>query len=118
MQFFFSAVKKSNHKKVLRMIEEGISLNIKDSDELTPLTYALKNDDEKMFDLLISKGADINKKILDGNSHLIFYISKKDLNLLTKSLILVQILISRTELENSIDECNRKRKFKCHKYFN
>ena len=49
------------------MIEEGISLNTKDSDGLTPLTYALKNDDEKMFDLLISKGADINKKILDGN---------------------------------------------------
>ena len=30
------------------MIEEGISLNIKDSDELTPLTYALKNDDENV----------------------------------------------------------------------
>ena len=25
-----------------------------------------------MFDILISKGADINKKILEGNSHLIF----------------------------------------------
>ena len=43
------------------MIEEGISLNINDSDGLTPLAYALKNDDIKMFDLLISKGADINK---------------------------------------------------------
>ena len=41
---FFSAVKKSNYDKVLRMIEEGISLNIDDSDGLTPLAYALKND--------------------------------------------------------------------------
>ena len=64
---FLSAVKKSNHEKALRMIEEGISLNMNDSDSLTPLAYALKNDDEKMFDLLISKGADINKKILEGN---------------------------------------------------
>ena len=81
---FFSAVKKSNYDKVIRMIEEGISLNIDDSDGLTPLAYALKNDNEKMFDLLISKGADINKKILDGNSHLIFYISNKRFKLIEK----------------------------------
>ena len=29
------------------MIEEGISLNMNDSDSLTPLAYALKNDGEK-----------------------------------------------------------------------
>ena len=55
------------------MIEEGI-LNMNDSDSLTPLAYALENDDEKMFDLLISKGADINKKILEGNSSNFLYI--------------------------------------------
>ena len=66
------------------MIEEGISLNINDSEGLTPLAYALKNDDEKMFDILISKGADINKKILEGNSHLIFYISNKRSKLIEK----------------------------------
>ena len=64
---FISAVKKSNYDTVQRMIEDGISLNINDSEGLTPLAYALKNDDEKMFDILISKGADINKKILEGN---------------------------------------------------
>ena len=66
------------------MIEEGISLNINDFEGLTPLAYALKNDDEKMFDILISKGADINKKILEGNSHLIFYISNKRSKLIEK----------------------------------
>ena len=65
MQFFYLLLKNLIMKKALRMIEEGISLNMNDSDSLTPLAYALKNDDEKMFDLLISKGADINKKILE-----------------------------------------------------
>ena len=67
------------------MIEDGISLNTSDSESLTPLAYALKNDDERMFDILISKGADINKKILDGNSHLIFYISNKRSKLIKKN---------------------------------
>ena len=88
---FFSAVKKSNYDKVQKMIEEGISLNINDFEGLTPLAYALKNDDEKMFDILISKGADINKKILEGNSHLIFYISNKRSKLIEKLLTLMQI---------------------------
>ena len=108
---FFSAVKKSNYDKVLRMIEEGISLNIDDSDGLTPLAYALKNDDEKMFDLLISKGADINKKILDGNSHLIFYISNKRFKLIGKIFeiganINFQDRIGRTALMNAIEKKN------------
>ena len=46
---FLSAVKKSNHEKALRMIEEGISLNMNDSDSLTPLAYAFKNDDEELL---------------------------------------------------------------------
>ena len=108
---FFSAVKKSNHEKALRMIEEGISLNINDSDGLTPLAYALKNDDIKMFDLLISKGADINKKILNGNSHLIFYISNKRYNLIKKIIdaganINFQDRIGRTALMNAIEKKN------------
>ena len=71
-----------------------------------------------MFDLLISKGADINKKILDGNSHLIFYISNKDINLLKKIIdsganINFQDRIGRTALMNAIEK-----KPKCNQYFN
>ena len=44
------------------MIEDGISLNTSDSESLTPLAYALKNDDERMFDILISKEQILIKK--------------------------------------------------------
>ena len=39
----FTAVKKSNYEKVIEMIEKGVSTNIYDSDEMSPLAYALRN---------------------------------------------------------------------------
>ena len=50
---FFSAVKKSNHEKALRMIEEGISLNIND------LIKALKQKAIKYSSLSCSSGINI-----------------------------------------------------------
>ena len=83
---FFTAVKKSNYEKALEMIERGVSVNGKDSDGMSALAYCLKNDDQKMFDLLLSRGAKINLTILDDTSHLIFYISGKKFKLLEKIL--------------------------------
>mgnify|MGYP001157561332 FL=1 len=108
---FFTAIKKSNYEKALRMIEKGIVLNEKDSSGLTPLAYSLKNDDEKMFNLLIDRGGDINKEILDGTSHLIFYISNKRYNLIKHILksgadIDFQDKLGRTALMNAIERSN------------
>ena len=108
---FFTAIKKSNYEKALKMIEKGIVLNEKDSDGLTPLAYSLKNDDEKMFNLLIERGADINKKILDGTSHLIFYISNRRYNLIKNILesgadLDFQDKLGRTALMNAIERSN------------
>ena len=60
----FTAVKKSNYEKVIEMIERGVLTNIHDSEDMTPLAYALRNDDEKMFELLLKNDADVNKQIL------------------------------------------------------
>lgn len=108
---FFTAIKKSNYEKALRMIEEGIVINEKDSDGLTPIAYSLKNDDEKMFNLLVERGGDINKEILDGTSHLIFYISNKRYNLISNILksgadIDFQDKLGRTALMNAIERLN------------
>ena len=64
-----------------------------------------------MFDILISKGADINKKILKGNSHLIFYISNKRSKLIEKIInsdanLNFQDRIGRTALMNAIERKN------------
>tara|TARA_B100000029_G_scaffold515399_1_gene622213 strand:- start:1455 stop:2018 length:564 start_codon:yes stop_codon:yes gene_type:complete len=81
---FFTAVKKSNYEKTLEMIEKGVLVNKRDSKGMTALAYSLKNDDEKMFDLLLSRGAKIEQNILDKTSNLIFYISSKKFKLLEK----------------------------------
>ena len=44
------------------MIERGVLTNIHDSEDMTPLAYALRNDDEKMFELLLKNDADVNDK--------------------------------------------------------
>ena len=74
---YFTAIKKSNYEKVMSMLGKGVSPNILDSDSLVGLAYALENEDIKMFDLLIKQGADLNKKIQNGSSILIFYVANK-----------------------------------------
>ena len=76
---FISAIKKSDYEKVLNMIEESNSTNEKkvflnslDSEKMSPLAYALKNEDLKMYNILIKSGANPKKKILNGSSLLSF----------------------------------------------
>ena len=54
---FMTAVKKSNYKKVEEMLDKDAAVNYKDSKNLVALSYALLNDDRKMFNLLVSNGA-------------------------------------------------------------
>ena len=78
---FMSAVKKSNYDKVMNMLEEGLSSNEKkvsinslNSEKMVPLAYALKNEDLKMFKILLENGADPNVMILNKTSLLSYYV--------------------------------------------
>ena len=79
----FNAVKVSYYEKTSEFLEKGkATANIIDSEGLLPISYALKNDDETMYQILIKNGADINKNILDKSSNLIFYIKRERFKLL------------------------------------
>ena len=104
---FLSAVKKSNYDKVMNMIEEGLSSNVKkisinalDSEKMAPLAYALKNDDLKMFKLLLKNGADPNVMILNKTSLLTYYVTNM------KSRLIVEIIDSGCNI-NSQDKLGR-----------
>ena len=71
----------------MEMFEKGVSANILDGDDMSPMGYVLINDDQRMFDLLIKNNADINLKIQKKTSHLTFYIKSQRSKLL-KSLII------------------------------
>ena len=107
----FTAVKKSNYEKVIEMIERGVTTNIHDSEDMTPLAYALRNDDEKMFDLLIKNDADVNHQILKKTSLLTFYIKSKKSKLLVKLLkadadLNFQDSIGMTPMMHAIENIN------------
>ncbi len=51
------------------MIQKGADVNLVDKGwSETPLMYAVENGSKKMVELLVSKGADLNRKDVDGNS--------------------------------------------------
>ena len=107
----FTAVKKSNYEKVIEMIEKGVTTNIHDNQDMTPLAYALRNDDEKMFDLLIKNDADVNNQILKKTSLLIFYIKSKKSRLLPRLLeahadVNFQDSIGMTPMMHAIENIN------------
>ena len=107
----FTAVKKSNYEKVIEMIERGVTTNIHDSEDMTPLAYALRNDDEKMFDLLLKNDADVNHQILKKTSLLTFYIKSKKSKLLAKLLkadadVNFQDSIGMTPMMHAIENTN------------
>ena len=107
----FTAVKKSNYEKVIEMVEKGVTTNIHDSDDMTPLAYALRNDDEKMFELLLKNDADVNKQILKKTSLLTFYIKSKKSKLLKRLLdadadVNFQDSIGMTPMMHAIENIN------------
>ena len=107
----FTAVKKSNYEKVIEMVERGVTTNIQDGENMTPLAYALRNDDEKMFELLLKNDADVNKQILKKTSLLTFYIKSKKSKLLKRLLdadadVNFQDSIGMTPMMHAIENIN------------
>ena len=88
---FLSAVKNSNHEKVRNILEESFSnsekkieIDFLDAKKMNALSYSLKNDDFKMYEILTEYGANVNKKVLNGQTILIYYISTEKTQLLKK----------------------------------
>ena len=107
----FTAVKKSNYEKVIEMVEKGVTANIQDGENMTPLAYALSNDDEKMVELLLKNDADVNKQILKKTSLLTFYIKSKKSKLLKRLLdadadVNFQDSIGMTPMMHAIENIN------------
>ena len=93
------------------MLEKGVTTNIHDSEDMTPLAYALRNDDEKMFELLLKNDADVNKQILKKTSLLTFYIKSKKSKLLERLLeadadVNFQDSIGMTPMMHAIENIN------------
>ena len=93
------------------MVEKGVTTNIQDSEDMTPLAYALRNDDEKMFELLLKNDADVNKQILKKTSLLTFYIKSKKSKLLKRLLdadadVNFQDSIGMTPMMHAIENIN------------
>ena len=106
-----TAVKKSNYEKVIEMIEKGVTTNIHDSDDMSPLAYALRNDDEKMLELILKNDADVNHQILQKTSLLTFYIKSKKSKLLARLLeadadVNFQDSIGMTPMMHAIENMN------------
>ena len=107
----FTAVKKSNYEKVIEMVEKGVTTNIHDSEDMSPLAYALRNDDERMFELLLKNDADVNRQILKKTSLLTFYIKSKKSKLLARLLeadadVNSQDSIGMTPMMHAIESIN------------
>ena len=88
---FLSAVKNSNHEKVRNILEESFSnsekkieIDFLDAQKMNALSYSLKNDDFKMYEILTEYGANVNKTVLNGQTILIYYISTEKTQLLKK----------------------------------
>ena len=88
---FLSAVKNSNHEKVRNILEESLSnsekkieIDLLDAQKMNALSYSLKNDDFKMYEILTEYGANVNKTVLNGQTILIYYISTEKTQLLKK----------------------------------
>ena len=85
--------------------------NIQDGENMTPLAFALSNDDEKMFELLLKNDADVNKQILKKTSLLTFYIKSKKSKLLKRLLdadadVNFQDSIGMTPMMHAIENIN------------
>ena len=108
---FMTAVKKSNYKKVEEMLDKDAAINYRDSKNQVALSYALFNDDRKMFNLLVASGANTKVTILNKTSLLIYYVNIQKYSLiedLVKSGIDLnfQDKLGMTALMHSIEKGN------------
>ena len=108
---FMTAVKKSNYKKVEEMLDRDAAINYKDSQNLVALSYALLNDDRRMFNLLVSSGANIKVTILNKTSLLIYYVSNQKHSLIVDLVkagidLNFQDKLGMTALMHSIEKGN------------
>jgi len=76
-----SAAEKGNIEEAKSLIKEGIDVNAKDQDGLTPLHYATWEGHLKIVRLLIENGADINAKNKWGNTPLHYAIKRRHLKI-------------------------------------
>jgi ankyrin repeat protein len=74
----FEAVKKNNYEKVEKLLKEGVSPNIRDDREFTPLHYA---DDYKIAEILIKNGAKVNVKNKYGHPPLMYAIGRSQVKI-------------------------------------
>ncbi|XP_022922219.1 acyl-CoA-binding domain-containing protein 1-like isoform X3 [Cucurbita moschata] len=57
-------------ENLLKSVESGVSVNIKDSEGRTPLHWAVDRGHSNVVELLVSRNADINEKDIDGQTPL------------------------------------------------
>ena len=74
----FSAVKKCNTNLTLKALKT-VNINVKDSEEKTPLFYAIEKCSPEFIDMLIKKGANVNTTDSNELSPLYYAIMNRDL---------------------------------------
>ena len=93
------------------MLDKDAAINYRDSKNLVALSYALLNDDRRMFNLLVSSGANIKVTILNKTSLLIYYVSNQKHSLIVDLVkagidLNFQDKLGMTALMHSIEKGN------------
>jgi len=65
-EVLFSAVKSNNTEETQKAVLNNENLNTMSKEGLTPLHYAVFNDNPKIVKILLEAGAEVNKKTSDG----------------------------------------------------
>ncbi len=88
LQHLFSAIKNNNYDSVKILISQGVDVNAKNDDGLTPLMLACYTDTKgNIVKLLIDKGADVNTKDNDGETPLLYACANDTTGNIVKLLI-------------------------------
>jgi ankyrin repeat protein len=89
-----------------KLLSMGFSIEIVDSDNQTPLYYAIESENEETFDFLIAHGANLSHEDKEGQNPLIFAAGKKILwvqKLLTARAPITSKLGRTTALHNALE---------------
>ena len=93
--------RESDVNEVYRLVNEGVDVNIKDNNGLTPLMMVIGAEDMELIKLLISKGADVNAQDDYGTTALMKLAKRKD------DVALAELLISHGANVDIKDEEDR-----------